>query len=531
MSTSNELSRPVPSRNRRSARARTSLRLLGLAGLWALLAACSSVDRSHDDTEEPPILNDEQRAELAAYVSSALDRYDVPGAALAVVKDGEVIYQAGFGVRDREGVQPVTTKTLFQLASVTKPMTTLMMASLSDDGLLAWNTKVQQVIPTFALSSPESSAQVRVRDLMDMSSGLPEFHTPMFLENLRPTALISSLKDIPVTAALGEHWAYSNQGFATGGFVAARLAGSAYGDASLRAMYAAQMTARVFEPIGMQRTTLDFDEALADADHASPHRYDPLTDSNRPMPVAFDRFMEQTLPAGGAWSDIEDMARFAITEFEGAAPDGTRVVSTKSIETMHTPHLSMPEGGKYGLGWEIWDDYRGMLSVRHTGNSNGFSSSVRLLPEKGVGIVVLVNSLWSDAFYSAVEQFAVESVLGLPHAGDSEILPGHTAVRDALRALSAGMSPIDAATSERYVGSYTHGARVFQAVDGLRLQTAFAAVPLMALSDPDTFASGSIATGLYFGQFTESAGIPAIVLGLPREDGIEQILTLERLGE
>src|ERR1700755_1971222 len=119
------------------------------------------------------------------------------------------------------------------VASVAKPMTSLMMASLADDGLLDWDTPVQSIVPSFALSNPESTPQIRVRDLVNHSSGVPEFHAPLFLEELRPTGLIASIREIPTVAAPGEVYGYSNQMFASGGFVAARLAGADYEDAAL----------------------------------------------------------------------------------------------------------------------------------------------------------------------------------------------------------------------------------------------------------------------------------------------------------
>jgi CubicO group peptidase (beta-lactamase class C family) len=205
------------------------------------------------------------------------------------------------------------------------------------------------------------------------------------------------------------------------------------------------MRERVFEPIGMSSATLDFDAAAANANHATPHRFDPSRDVVEIVPIDRERFDVQVAPGGGVWSNVEDVAKFAVTHFDGTTPAGTRIVSEASLNELHEPGVDMEPGAHYALGWEVWDDYLGLKSLRHTGNSLGFTTSVRLVQEGRLGVVVLANEGFVDGFVAAVDQFVLELLLGRVHADDTEAFAAHTALRDWLRDFAAQMTPLDRA--------------------------------------------------------------------------------------
>jgi CubicO group peptidase (beta-lactamase class C family) len=363
--------------------------------LAVLMLACSNgVTGIPGESSDP--LDQAAKEEIDTFVESALQRYDVPGVAIAVIKDGEIAYQAGFGVRDANDRSPMQTSSLFGLASLTKPMTTTMMASLADDGILDWDQPVVEILPSFALSNPAWTPQVKVRHLAGMSSGLPENNTSLFMQNLPPTEIVRALPELGSLAAPAELYGYSNHGFSTGAFAATVRAGATYDDTSLRTTYARLMHERVFEPIRMSRATLDFDAAVTDPNHVTPHRYEPSLDAVETVPIYAERFDVQVAPGGAVWSDVTDVAKFAITHFDGTALDGTRIVSEASLREVHEPAVDMEPGAHYALGWEVWDDYLGVKSLRHTGNSLGFTTSVRLVQEGRIGVVVLANEGFVD---------------------------------------------------------------------------------------------------------------------------------------
>ena len=483
--------------------------------------------------EEPSDLPDyAHKKEIDTFVESALQRYDVPGVAIAVIKDGEIAYQAGFGVRDANDRSPMMTSSLFGLASVTKPMTTTMMASLADDGILDWDQPVAEILPSFALSNPAWTPQVTVRHLASMSSGLPENPTALFMEDLPPTEIVHALPELGTSAAPGELYAYSNHGFTTAAFAAAVRAGATYDDTSLRTAYARLMDERVFEPIGMSRATLDFEAAVTDPNHVTPHRYEPSRDAVETIPIYAERFDVQVAPGGAVWSDVTDVAKFAITHFDGTASDGTRIMSEASLREVHEPAIEMEPGAHYALGWEVWDDYLGVKSLRHTGNSLGFTTSVRLVQEGRIGVVVLANEGFVDPFVASVDRFVMELLLGRPHADDADLLAAKTALRDAFKGHAALMTAPGRTEAERYVGRYSHDVRVSITDEGLQLHGDFGSYPLYSIGTPDTLAVGDVFTAIYILQRdTDASGATALTMGRPGTDPVLWPLTLTRIDD
>jgi CubicO group peptidase (beta-lactamase class C family) len=175
------------------------------------LPACSDDSGSDGSSVEASGLSDAQRADIDDYVSTALDRYHVPGAVVAVIQGDRVLYRGAFRVRGTSDPRPVGLETRFMIGSVTKSMTSLLMASLADDGLLDWGARVTDTFPSFALSDPASTPAIRVRDLVNHSSGVPQFDIPILIEAMPPSRLVASIQDIPVQAAPGQLFGYSNR--------------------------------------------------------------------------------------------------------------------------------------------------------------------------------------------------------------------------------------------------------------------------------------------------------------------------------
>lgn len=497
--------------------------------LWAL-PGCSSTDTVDSQTKTESLAPDRAQ-ELDDFVRSALARYDVPGAALAIIENGAVVHSAGFGVRGADDARPVTPETRFMVGSITKSMTSLMMASLADEGKLDWDAPVAKLVPAFALSDPASTPLVRMRDLVNHSSGVPRYDTPLEVQYFPPTDLIDSLREIPVVAPPGKVFGYSNQMYATGGYVAAYLAGAAYESAALEAGFAEQLEQRVFEPIGMPRTTLDFDAAITDSNHALPNDYDPANDVVAAVPVDYERFTRSVAPAGAVWSDIDDMARYTVAQLTGDSPEGRSVVSQANLEETHRANISAAPGLSYALGWVAQEDYLGQPAVWHDGGTVGFTANLLLLPEQQLGVVLLTNRGGADPFYKAVTQFAAETLLGREHTDDAEALAAEIDQRESLRQVVAQTSIAEESAVSVYLGSYEHHARAAFSEAGFTLDGDFGPLPLRATATPGIFVTGSVVTGMLIAQFDTSTGTPQVALGAPGEAGLDQVLELKRLGE
>jgi CubicO group peptidase (beta-lactamase class C family) len=416
----------------------------------------------------PLPLTGERRAEFESFVASTLAELRVPGASVAVVQGGDIVYRQGFGVKEVGGTDPVTADTLMMIGSVTKSMTSMLAATLVDDGMVTWETPAVDLLPEFAVADPTLTARLTVGDLFCACTGVPRQDLELVVDSDRftPEALITSAVGLPLVAPFGERFQYSNQIYAIGGYAATVAAGGARGD--LAAAYRAAMRERVLGPVGMPRSTFALNDVLVDGDYAVSHGAD-LNGELRPLALLQeDRFVNSVAPAGALWSTAAEMARYLQTELaRGVAPSGARVVSAESLERTWAPRTAIPaepesppllaeavEG--YGMGW-VTGAYKGRPLVHHSGGTLGFLSQAAFLPESDLGIVILTNGgVGADVFTLAV-QFRL---LELLFTEDAEIEPLVAGVAAALGTpddeLLARLGTVDPAAVTPYLGRYTN---------------------------------------------------------------------------
>jgi CubicO group peptidase (beta-lactamase class C family) len=395
----------------------------------------------------PLRLADDRRAAFEGYLSEAITRFGVPGAAVAVIQDGEVTYLRGFGVKELGGTQLVTPDTLFMIGSITKPMTTMLAAALVDDGRLSWGTRLVDVLPQFAAGDRTMTERLTVRDAFCNCTGLPGRDLERYFKTgrLGPEETLTALADIAPAASFGEQFIYNNLLFAAGGYAAGVAArGDRAGDVGFA--YDAALQQRVLSPIGMKRSTFDPEAVRADGDYALPHAAD-LSGDLRPItPEAEYDVLFSVRPAGGLWSTTREMARFVQTELAGGiAPSGRRVVSAANLAATWAPAVEVPNlyGGApemaasmshYGLGW-MSGEYRGLRVVSHSGGTTGFTAQVAFLPAADIGIVILSNASATPgalAFTFAIHFHLLELLFDQPAEMDAQLL-ALTEVRAAAR--------------------------------------------------------------------------------------------------
>jgi CubicO group peptidase (beta-lactamase class C family) len=411
-------------------------------------------------------LTDARRAAFEAYVADALNRLAVPGAAVAVVQGGEVVYLQGFGVKEVGGTQRVTPDTLMMIGSVTKSMTSTMAATLVDEGWLSWDTPVADLLPAFAFPDPALTERLTVADAFCACTGLPRRDLEIIFnfDALPPERLIASVAEFPVTAPFGEAFQYNNQLYAVGGYAATVAAGGAPTD--LFAAYRLAMRDRFLGPLGMERSTFALEQVLTSGDYAVPHGAD-LEGQTRPFPLlADDRFVGSVAPAGALWSSARDMARYVQMELaDGVAADGTRVVSAENLDRTRAPRTAIPappglppllyEGTQaYGLGWGV-GAYKGQPLVSHSGGTLGFVSEVAFLPEADLGVVILTNGgAGAGPFTLGVQNRLFELLFDQP----AEFDPLLGQLLEAGAAQAAQLRPVDPAAVAPYLGQYANPA-------------------------------------------------------------------------
>lgn len=330
-------------------------------------------------------------SDLEKYFVKLMREFELPGAAMVLVQGDQVIYSNAFGVRDLQTKTPVDTQTLFGIGSSTKPLTAVMVASLVDEGLIRWNTRMMDILPTFTMSNPEIAQQVTFMHSLCMCTGVPRRMEDISVqyEEMSAEDMIESLANIQLTGRLGQHYAYSERMFSAGGYLAALAAGGEYGH--LAEAYSQLMQERLFDPLGMSSTTLSIDEAVASGNYATPH-YSSLTSYHAILPEVEGMFTP-IAPTGAIWSNADDLGKILVMLLQdGVSAEGQRLVSAENLAYIWQPRTAIDATYTYGLGWNV-EEVNGLTILHHPGGTAGFMSELVIIPEYNLGFAVLINRL------------------------------------------------------------------------------------------------------------------------------------------
>ncbi|MEW5854542.1 MAG: serine hydrolase [Myxococcota bacterium] len=395
-------------------------------------------------------------AELDRFIEQGMTDWAVPGVAIGVVKDGEVVLSKGYGLRDVEKKLPVTTRSLFAIGSTTKAFTATVLGTLVDEGKLDWEKPVAQYLPGFTMKDPYATLHITPRDLVTHTSGLPR-HDLVWYNNLSLTRgeVVRRLRYLEPNKDLLRDWQYNNIMFMTAGYLAEHVTGKTWEQA---------VRDRILTPLQMTHTNFSVKDSAKDADHAEP--YDERDEKLTRIPF---RDITTAGPAGSINSCVDDMNRWLLLNLSGGAVDGKRVVSTGTLQEIHTPRAVIaapPEDpaipmAAYASGWFV-DVYRGHRRIHHGGNIDGFSAEVMLFPDTNTGIVVLVNRN-ATRFPIVLARTMADRLLGLPardwNKEGLERLKRNKALRKESKdnkgaARVEGTHP--SLSFDRYVGRYQH---------------------------------------------------------------------------
>ena len=518
--------------------------LLMCLSILLVLAAPPSLALAQDElTGVAPLpLTGERRAEFAAYVDATLAMMGVPGAAVGVVQGNEIVYLDGFGVKELGADSAVTPDTLMRVASVTKPVTTTMTATLVDDGRIGWDTPVVELLSGFALADPVLTQRLTVADLFCACSGVPNRDAELGFNSfaLTPARLIAAARDFPLTAPAGERYQYSNQMFSIGGYAAAAAAGG--GPNTLYDAYTLAMRERVLTPIGMERSTFSLADVLADGDYAISHIVN-LAGETHPLALLEDQSIYTAeAPAGALWSSAREMARYVQTQLAGGlAPGGARVVFSENLALTWEPRVAIPAnpGGPpvlnemlagYGLGWFV-GEYQGQRVLSHGGTAFGFTSEIAFLPEADLGLVVLTNGPQVGTAYFFTQAIKVR-LLELLFDQPAEIDPFLPGLLDDLAAdtaqILARLGPVDPSSVAPYLGRYSNPAlgEVVVALRGDRLlfdadELWFELRPLVGEEATYLFYDGPLGAFTDTVTFREGAvGQPSLVMAVTEAEAL-----------
>jgi CubicO group peptidase (beta-lactamase class C family) len=323
---------------------------------------------------------------LDGLVQDAQRRTGVPGVAVAVVYQDEVAYLKGFGVREAGKPDTVDPDTVFQLASVSKPLASTVLAGLVGRKTIGWDDPVRTHRPGFALRDPYVTANATFADLLSHRSGL---HTGAgdLLEDLGfdRDYILAHLDQQPLDP-FRSSYNYSNFGYTEAGVAAADAAHMSWADLASDVL---------FTPLGMNQTSYRYADYLAAPNRAVPH----VPVGHNVWAARYQRDADAEAPAGGASSTARDLAQWLRLQLAGGRLDGAQLIDADALATTHVPQVisgppATPDGRAhfYGLGWNVSYDDQARLQLNHSGAFNlGAATVVSMLPSEQLGIVVLTN--------------------------------------------------------------------------------------------------------------------------------------------
>jgi CubicO group peptidase (beta-lactamase class C family) len=320
------------------------------------------------------------------FVNGIIERWQVPGMSVSIVKEGSVLFSRGFGHRDREAGLPVTDKTLFAIGSSTKAFTTMTLATLVDEGKLDWDTPVRHYLPWFEMHDPFATDRITPRDLVTHRSGLPRYDL-LWYNNLTGTReeLVRSLKYLAPSADFRTVFQYQNLMYLTAGYLAGELAGAEWETVVRR---------RILEPVGMNEANFSVEDSKGTHDFALPY-----SEKDGVVRQVDFRNIDLVGPAGSINANLDDMTRWLLLHLNRGKAGDREIVSAAQMDEMHrtqmfmpAPYLPMEENGHgtYGLGWFI-ESYNGETIIHHGGAIDGFLGVVAFMPKHQLGVVVQTN--------------------------------------------------------------------------------------------------------------------------------------------
>jgi len=327
-------------------------------------------------------------------VQSDMAQLGAPGAAVAVMLDGEVIHATGFGVRGRNRTERVDSRTVFRIGSVTKMMTAAVVMQQVELGLVDLEAPVTDYIPEFEVGGRWPAELITVRHALTHTTGFPDTING-FLE-VGGTALsrwAAAQGTMELHAPPGSFWNYSNPNFMLAGLVAERAAGVPY-----RELYKESLWA----PAGMDSTTFDPNEVVARGNYAVGHYHDAETNSDFDI-EPYDNDIWAAGPAGMAFSTVEDLVQWALLLMDGGGP----VLSPWSAATMQDPHQWTHFTPDLFYGYGIMNEvYYGLDVRQHGGNVAGFGTYLLWVPDRRFAVALLTNvtSSLSAAAYCIVDE-------------------------------------------------------------------------------------------------------------------------------
>nr|WP_286670466.1 serine hydrolase domain-containing protein [Fodinibius salsisoli] len=312
----------------------------------------------------------------------------IPGAAVAIVKDGRVVLQKGFGVKERGTSEEVDEHTVFRLGSVSKGFASVLTGLMVEEGVVSWDDPVSHYLAKFKLHDPGQTDRVQIRHLLSHTSGLPRHaYTNLVEDGLSLDRIIPRLEQVPLISKEGEQLAYQNAAYSTIEKVL---------EVQTNTDFNTLLNEKLLEPLSMDYTSASYDSIRNSGNTALPHMFH--SRSRGRVATSISEKYYNAVSSGGINASASDMGQWLLL-LTGHYPD---VISEETLEEIYDPFVTIHnrrfsrywdgvDESHYGMGWRVLDNH-GQKIVYHGGYVNGYRSEIAFAPEDRVGICILINT-------------------------------------------------------------------------------------------------------------------------------------------
>ena len=356
---------------------------------------------------------------LDSYVNRALIEWQIPGAAVCVVKNGKVVLMKGYGVKEMGVNEKVDENTLFMIGSNSKAFTATALAMLDAAKKLSLDDKVQKWFPDFTLYDPWVAKEATIRDLLCHRLGFETFQGDfMYFDSDLTTAEVrEKMGKLKPMYSFRSKWGYTNSAFMTAGEIIPKVTGRSWADF---------VTDSIFKPLGMNNSLALSKDIQTAANKCAAHTV--VMGELKKIPYGN---IDNLAPAGSISCSVSDMSHWMLMQLDNGMYKGKKFIPVSAINETRTPASILGNGGQlfnkghfalYGLGWFL-QEYEGRKIVSHTGGVNGFVTSFTMIPEEKLGIIVFTNTD-ANNFYEALKWEIMDAYFRLPYRNYSKVYLG-----------------------------------------------------------------------------------------------------------
>jgi CubicO group peptidase (beta-lactamase class C family) len=322
--------------------------------------------------------NKETKQKIDDYIQDVMKKFDIPGIAIAVTKDSESIYINTFGVKNVVTKEKLQPEHIFHMASVSKPFVATAIVQLIEQGKINLDEPLTAYLPYFRLDD-ERYKDITIRQMLNHTSGMPdvndyEWDKPQYDEGAAER-YVRSLKKEKLIAAPGERYQYSNMAYNVLGDVIAKVSGKPFED---------YMKDSILNPLGMKESNFLYEHTKKEL-RTSPHIWNSGVVVSDVYP-----YNRPHAPSGTLNSNVIEMIKWAEANLNHGELNGTRILNEQSCNLLWQPSVHLSERTSIGLGW-VLSEHRGFSTISHSGDDLGYSSDLKLIPEKKIGIIMASN--------------------------------------------------------------------------------------------------------------------------------------------